>query len=196
MTLNVPELVLDTRDGQGDRLGTTYSQSPTPSRGHPVRHQETSRRPLSPQDPLASRSSHCANVEPGRVQTGTGLGTQGIDPYRSKRQQAHPWAERPIHATESWVLADGHFPPTQGHGRRALPYLPAATRFHWLPTPQAPAMRTPTQENGLRAFTAEFETKTGRLHTGPVVHSVCALGKQKKCLSHYPHHRSLNLDHL
>lgn len=79
VTLKAPGLVLDIRDGQGD-LGTTYSQSLTPSRGRLVHHQETSRHPLSPQDPPASRSSHCASVEPGR----------GADTHRARYPRYWP----------------------------------------------------------------------------------------------------------
>ena len=137
-----PGLVLDARHRQGD-LGITYSQSQTPSRGHPVHHRETSRRPLNPPGPPASQSSRCASVEPGRVQTHTGLGTQSIGLYRPKRQQAHSQAECPLCAPESWVWAGSHFPPTQGHGSRTLPYQPAATGHHHpQPAPQQGAPYT------------------------------------------------------
>lgn len=146
-------------------MGITYSQSQTPSRGHPVHHQETSRRPQNLQGPPASQSSRCASVEPGRVQTHTGLGTQSIGLYRPKRQQAHS----PLCAPESWVSAGSHFPPTQGHGSRALPYQPAATRYHLHHS------KGPLTQDGLRAHSVESETNTGCLQTGKVIHSLCAL---------------------
>lgn len=140
-----------------------------------------SRRPLSPQDPPASRSSHCASVEPGRVQTCTGLGTQDIGPYRPKRQQTHLRAECPICATESWVLAGGHFPPTQGHSRRALSLtcqLPLGT-IGCRPPPPVPAMKTPTQENGLGACRAEFEPRQVVLTLdGWFILFVCSVNKK------------------
>lgn len=136
VTLKAPELVLDTRDRQED-LGITYSQSQTPSRGHPVHHQETSRRPLSPQDPPASRSSHCASVEPGRIQTRTGLGTQILahtGPRDSRRIHGQSGPYVLLQRAGCWQMAISH--PTHGHSRRALPYLSVATRDHRLLTLQ------------------------------------------------------------
>lgn len=47
-------------------------------------------------------------------------------------------------------------------------------------------MRTPTQENGLRACSAEFKTKTGHLHTGWVFIPFVHLVSKQKWIPHYP----------
>lgn len=185
MALKAPGLVLDMRGRQRD-LGITYIQSPTRSRGNPVHHQETSRHPPSPQGPPASRSSHCASVEPGRCRHMQGLGP------RAYRASTGPRDSRHIHGqSDPSVLQRAGYrqmapsPPTKGHGSSALSYLQVATRDHWLtfPLPYPCSNGSPYTPVGPRAHSKESETKTGCLRTRQVFHFVCALGKQRVALS-------------